>query len=127
MVKASSSNINCLAALPDGYLAIGYSDSSVRIINPSTGEEIKKFKGNKSISSGVNCLAVRSVGALDCGSGNHTKVWLDKFNISKNLIDNNSTESIVFLPDNLLVCGSNDCVISIRKREDTKTTKITNR
>jgi WD40 repeat protein len=110
-----------LASLPNGLLASGSSDSTVKIWGTNSGKTVQTLKG---IDGYARCLAVRSDGrtALACGSNMQITVWfLDLKNSlankqKKRLDDSNFQDSVwclAFLPNEKLASGSQDGEIRI--------------
>lgn len=66
----------CLAVLPDGTLASGSQDRTIRIWNPRTGAHLRTLRGHSSRTGSVGSLSVLPDGTLASGSNDKTiRIW----------------------------------------------------
>jgi WD40 repeat protein len=64
--------VTALAVLPDGRLASGWADGTVRLLDPATGAEIGRFDGHVGL---INALAVLPDGHLASGGDERLQLW----------------------------------------------------
>ena len=72
-LQGHSSSVYALAVLPDGTLASGSNDNSIKLWDVGTGQCVRTLQGH---SDGVNALAVLPDGMLASGSDDKSiKLW----------------------------------------------------
>ena len=72
-LKGHTSAVFCLVVLPNGQLASGSFDKTIKIWDTNTGKEIRTLKGH---TNSVYCLVVLPNGQLASGSRDQTiKIW----------------------------------------------------
>ena len=110
-IKGHYLNINCLAVLPDGRLASGSMDETLRVWDTSSGQS-KTLEGHK---GAVTCLAVLPDGRLASGSWDETvRVWDTSTGQSKTLEGHKGTvKCLAVLPDGRLASGSWDETVRV--------------
>jgi putative hemolysin len=98
--------------LPDGRLASGSDDDTIRLWDVTTGAQTI-FKGH---SHGVNALCVLPDGRLASGSNHHTiRLWDVTTGAETARLEGHadSVNALCVLPDGRLVSGSDDCTIRL--------------
>jgi len=109
-------NLACylsLVVLPDGTLASGSDDYTIKIWDVKTGKRIKTLCGH---TSWIRSLAVLSDGSLVSGSDDYTiKIWDVKTGKRIKTLNGHTRciRSLVVLPDGTLASGSHDNTIKI--------------
>ncbi len=109
------SGVTCIVFTPKGqYLVSGSEDSSIRIWEPSTGEEIRTLPGD---SNFVNSIAISPDGEILASVGDDTiKLWNLKTGEEIRSWAGHSSviRSIIFSPDGkILATGGNDTMIKL--------------
>ncbi len=95
--------VECLVALPDGLLASGSRDKTIRIWNYKTNESIKILKGHTGAITGLVALAD---GALASVSRDKTiRVWNIREGRSTKILKHDDVICITLLPDGKLISG----------------------
>ena len=104
----ADSGVNALAVLPDGRLASGSDDSTIRLWDPASGSCLAVFQGHQ---KRVNALAMLPDGRLACGSFDRTiRLW-DPVSGSCLAVfqgHQGGVYALAVLPDGRLASGSYD-------------------
>jgi WD40 repeat protein len=107
------STVNALAVLPDGRLASGSGDHTIKLWDPATGSCAATLKGH---SYQVTALAVLPGGGLASGSGDGTiKLWDPATGSCAATLEGHSdwVYALAVLPDGRLASGSSDHTIKL--------------
>ena len=107
------SAVTALVALPDGRLASGSSDNTIRLWDPATGACVALFEGHH---DGVNALAVLGDGRLASGSYDKTiRLWDPATGACERVLPGhrNGVSALAVLGDGRLASGSFDNTIRL--------------
>ena len=112
-LRGHTGRINTVAALNDGNLATGSSDTTIRIWNANTGASIKVLRGHE---SSVHALVALSGGELASGSDDSTiKIWNFQTGETKLTIKahESTVNTLIVLSNGYLASGSSDKTVKI--------------
>jgi WD40 repeat protein len=107
------SQVNALVALPDGRLASGCSDGTIRLWDPASGSCSAVFEGHQ---GGVRALAVLGDGRLASGSNDMTiRIWDTESGSCSEVFQGHEDNvlALTVLPNGWLVSGSDDEAIRL--------------
>ncbi|MEQ1619378.1 MAG: hypothetical protein ABL883_13665, partial [Terricaulis sp.] len=111
-----------IAELPEGRLAVGSWDGSIRIWDALLGREVIRLVGH---TNGVTSLSVLSDGKLASGSNDHTvRVWDCSFDQEVGRLEGHDAgvTSLVALPNGQIASGSRDKTIRLWSLADSRQT-----
>ena len=111
--EGHSRGITCISVFPDGRIVSGSSDWSLRVWNPSTGQNLQVLEGH---SGCVNCVAVLGDGRIVSGSADATlRIW--DASSGQCLISlkghSKGIRCVSVLPDGRIVSGSSDRTLRV--------------
>jgi len=112
-LEGHSSTVYSLTVLPDGTLASGAGDKTIKLWNTSTGMCLRTLQGH---SSAVYSLTVLPDGTLASGSLDYTiKLWNTSTEVCLRTLQGHSyhVRSLAVLPDGTLASGAGDCTIKL--------------
>ncbi|MCX5960863.1 MAG: NB-ARC domain-containing protein, partial [Cyanobacteria bacterium] len=107
------STVNALAVLPDGRLASGADDGTIKLWDPASGQLQATLEGH---SGPVNALAVLPNGRLASGAGDRTiKLWDPASGQLQATLEGHSgpVNALAVLPDGRLASGAGDRTIKL--------------
>ena len=105
--------VSALAVLPDGRLASGSGDNTIRLWDPGTGAELARLEGHGGI---VSALAVLPDGRLASGSGDNTiRLWDPGTGAELARLEGHGdlVSALAVLPEGRLASGSGDNTIRL--------------
>ena len=105
--------VTALAVLPDGRLASGSYDTTVRLWDPATGAETARLEGH---TDAVRALAVLPDGRLASGSRDATvRLWDPATGVETARLEGHTdaVRALAVLPDGRLASGSDDNTVRL--------------
>lgn len=112
-LEGHSHNVSALCLLPDGRLASGSSDTTIRLWDVATGVETARLEGHTSM---VSALCVLADGRLASGSWDHTiRLWDVPTGAEMTRLEGHTgfVNALCLLADSRLASGSRDKTIRL--------------
>jgi WD40 repeat protein len=112
-LEGHTNDVEALCLLPDGRLASGSWDGTIRLWNVATGTETARLEGH---TNSVHALCLLPDGRLASGSGDNTiRLWDLATDTETAHLEGhtNSVQALCLLPDGRLASGSGDKTIRL--------------